>query len=110
MPALLMERPAVVKPLQRRAHFRVRMLPEDNFTIQLWRIAEHVDPRDPPLDICEPLGHAVQFERGRSGGELISPRPLLVGDQRMTNPAQPRGCRTDAAGGSKPLGAIQPME
>jgi c-di-GMP-binding flagellar brake protein YcgR len=80
--ALLMERPALVKPLQRRTHFRVTVRPEDNFKIQVWRIAEHVNLKDEPMDLFK-LSATVRDLSVGGIGVIFESRPLLVAEQRM---------------------------
>jgi c-di-GMP-binding flagellar brake protein YcgR len=80
--AVLMERPAVVKPLQRRTHFRVPVRETDKFKIQFWRIAEHVDLKDQPKDICELFATVRHLSVG-GVGVVFKTRPLLVAEQRL---------------------------
>jgi hypothetical protein len=79
--ALRMQRPAVVKPQQRRTHFRVPARESDGFAIQLWRIAEHVDLKEEPKDLC------------------YFPEAALAGRRAAhARAAQARQYRADAAG------------
>jgi c-di-GMP-binding flagellar brake protein YcgR len=82
VPAVRMQRPAVVKPLQRRTHFRVPARESDEFSIQLWRIAEHVNLKDQPKDLCY-LPATVRDLSVGGVGVIFQKRPLLVAEQRM---------------------------
>jgi hypothetical protein len=80
--ALEMVRPAAVKPVQRRSHYRVPVREEDGFGIQLWRVAEHVDLNDKPPD----LGYlpATVHDLSVGGvGVIFAARPVLVTNQRV---------------------------
>jgi c-di-GMP-binding flagellar brake protein YcgR len=80
--AVVLHRPAVVKPMQRRNNFRVPVRASDNFTIELWRIAEHVHLKDEPKDVVK-LEAAVRDLSVGGVGVIFPSRPLLVPDQRM---------------------------
>jgi c-di-GMP-binding flagellar brake protein YcgR len=80
--AIEMVRPAVVKPVQRRSHYRVPVRETDQFTIQVWRIAEHVHIEDEPQDLAY-LPATVRDLSVGGVGVIFMSRPLLVTDQRM---------------------------
>jgi c-di-GMP-binding flagellar brake protein YcgR len=80
--AVLMNRPASVKPLQRRTNFRVMLRPEDGFRVRLWRINEKADVRDQPNDLCEMPTVAADLSTGGIG-VVFAEKPLLVSGQRL---------------------------
>lgn len=80
--AIEMLRPAAAKPVQRRTHYRVPVRDDDCFSIQLWRIAEHVHLGDEPPE----LGYMPATVRDLSVGGvgvIFPSRPVLVTDQRV---------------------------
>jgi c-di-GMP-binding flagellar brake protein YcgR len=80
--ALEMVRPATVQPLQRRSHYRVPVRDSDRFSIQVWRIAEHVHLDDEPPE----LGFMPAIVRDLSVGGVgvvFPTRPVLATDQRV---------------------------
>jgi c-di-GMP-binding flagellar brake protein YcgR len=80
--AVLMQRPGRVKPLQRRSHFRVPVRESDGFSIDLWRIAEHVHLKDDPKDWFY-LPATVRDLSVGGVGVIFKSKPLLVAGQRM---------------------------
>ena len=80
--ALLMRRPAAVKAMQRRTHFRVMLRPEDGFRIQLWRINDSVDVHNQPTDLCELRAVASDLSTGGIG-IVFADKPLLASGQRL---------------------------
>jgi len=80
--ALRIERPAVVKPQQRRTHFRVPVRESDEFGIELWRMAEHAHLKDEPKEICKLPARVRDLSVG-GVGVIFESRPLLVEGQRM---------------------------
>jgi c-di-GMP-binding flagellar brake protein YcgR len=91
--ALLMHRPEAVKPMQRRTHFRVPVRESDNFSIELWRIAEHVPLSEEPKDIFK-LEAAIRDLSVGGMGVVFQSRPLLVADQRMRILLKQEGAKT----------------
>jgi c-di-GMP-binding flagellar brake protein YcgR len=80
--AVLMQRPAAVKPLQRRTYYRVPVREDDEFSIQLWRMAEHLHLKDEPKDLCY-LPATVRDLSVGGVGVIFQAKPLLVTGQRM---------------------------
>lgn len=80
--AVIIHRPAQVKPVQRRTNYRVNLRPEDGFRIRLWRINEQVDFRDQPTDLCELPANMQDLSVGGTG-VMFAKKPLLITGQRL---------------------------
>jgi c-di-GMP-binding flagellar brake protein YcgR len=80
--AIMMTRPALVKPIQRRTNYRVTLRPEDGFRLQLWRINDTVDVTVKPTDICE-IPVMIQNLSVGGVGVMFKEKPLLMTGQRL---------------------------
>jgi hypothetical protein len=80
--AIMITRPVVVKPMQRRTNYRVALRPEDGFRVRVWRINDTVDIRQEPTDLCE-LAVTIQNLSVGGVGVVFQKKPLLITGQRL---------------------------
>jgi c-di-GMP-binding flagellar brake protein YcgR len=84
--ALLVNRPAEVKAVQRRSNYRVKPPEDSELSVKLWRIPEHVRLQDKPLRAAELAVELRDLSLGGMGVTIL-PRegepPKVLPDERV---------------------------
>jgi c-di-GMP-binding flagellar brake protein YcgR len=86
VPALLIERPAEVKAVQRRNNYRVKIYEDADLRIQVWRIAEHALLKDKPVRAAELAVEVQDISLGGIGVILLPNNgepPKVLPDERV---------------------------
>lgn len=78
--ALRLSWPAAIKAIQRRSNYRVRVTPDAELSVRVWRIAPRVPLRDRPLSTAEIPAQLIDLSIGGMGVVLTSAReePLRI--------------------------------
>lgn len=86
VPALLLQRPAEVKAVQRRNNYRVPVREDSDVRVRVWRIAEHVRLRDKPPRAAELAVALRDISNGGVGLTLMAKDgepPKVLPDERV---------------------------
>lgn len=86
LPAILLERPAEVKAVQRRNNYRVRVREDSDLRVQVWRIPEHVRLKDKPPRAAELAVTLRDVSTGGIGMNVMAKDgepPKVLADERV---------------------------
>ena len=85
VPAVLLERPAEVKAIQRRNSYRVRVREDSELRVQVWRVPEHVRIKDKPARTAELAIRVRDISVGGLGVNVLAkdgqPPKILPGER-----------------------------